>query len=232
VRSANTVGTARSGRGCSARASARGVEQVAAQGAMPSPGIIAASSTRAIGTRGAWAAPESDDGTRLFFPSRAPGRGVHQPNVVVSLRRGRVPLRALRPRPADRWSSRASPRCSPRPFLRFHINTLLFIASRIPFLVVSHKFDRNASTRLVLAQSTPHSARRQRPSGCSPTSWSLLHPREVGHSIGDRCDRDHTARSGLRIILGVGPQAEGGAARRAPLTFVPWPARKQRPRRR
>jgi hypothetical protein len=35
-----------------------------------------------------------------------------------------------------------------RPFLRFHINTMLLLAIRIPFRVVPHKFDRNASTRL------------------------------------------------------------------------------------
>ena len=143
-----------------------------ARGAAPSPGIIAASSTRAVGTRSAWGwAPESDGGTQLSFPSRGPGRGVHQPNVVVSLCHGGTPLRALRPRaprPANRWSSRAPPRCSPRPFLRFHINTVLLLVIRIPFMVVLHKFDRNASTRLMLAQSTLHSARRQRPLGCSP----------------------------------------------------------------
>ena len=79
---------------------------------MPSPGIIAASSTRAVGTRSTWGwPPESDGGTRLSFPSRDPGPGVHQPNVVVGLSHGRAPLRAPRPRgprPANRWSSRAT----------------------------------------------------------------------------------------------------------------------------
>jgi hypothetical protein len=39
--------------------------------------------------------------------------------------------------------------------------------------------------------------------GCC--AWSLLHNNKIGHSIGDRCDRDHTARSGVRIIPSVGP---------------------------
>ena len=112
--------------------------------------------------------PESDGGTRLSFPSRDLGREVFQPNVVVGLCHGRAPLRAPGPRPVDRWTSRAPPRCSPQPFLRFHISTVLFLAIRIRFVAVPHEFDRNASTRLVLAQSTLHSARRQRPLGCSP----------------------------------------------------------------
>src|SRR5580692_2380411 len=87
----HNVGTflqrARSGRGCSARASARD-RAVAAQGGLASlcrlPGIIAALSTPAVGTRSSWAsASESDDGTRLSFPSTDPGREVFQPNVVV-----------------------------------------------------------------------------------------------------------------------------------------------------
>jgi hypothetical protein len=72
---------------------------------------------RTAGSRSPWAsAPESDGGTRLSFPSRDPGRGLHQPNVVLGLYHGRAPLRALRPRgprPANLWSSRAPPRCSP-----------------------------------------------------------------------------------------------------------------------
>ena len=119
-----------------------------------------------------WASvSENDGGTRLSFPSRDPGREVFQPNVVVGLWHEGAPLRAPRPRglsPANRWSSRAPPRCSPRPFLRFHINTVLLLVIRIPFMVVLHKFDRNASTQLVLALSTLHSARRRRPLGCSP----------------------------------------------------------------
>jgi hypothetical protein len=35
-------------------------------------------------------------------------------------------------------------------------------------------------------------------------SWSLLQIGKIGHSIGDRCDRDHTARSGLRISWVLG----------------------------
>ncbi len=78
---------------------------------LPSPGIIAALSTPAVGTRSSWAsASESDGGTRLSFPSIDPGREVFQPNAVVGLCHGRasLPARRLRgPCPADRWSSRA-----------------------------------------------------------------------------------------------------------------------------
>jgi len=135
-------------------------------------GVLALALPMAAGLGPLWASvSESDGGTRLSFPSRDPGREVFQPNVVVGLWHEGAPLRAPRPRgprPANRWSSRAPPRCSPRPFLRFHINTVLLLVIRIPFMVVLHKFDRNASTRLMLAQSTLHSARRQRPLGCSP----------------------------------------------------------------
>jgi hypothetical protein len=105
---------ARSGRGCSARASA-GIERSQLRTdwiAMPSPGIIAALSTPAVGTRSSWASgSESDDGTRLSFRSTNPGREVSQPNAVVGLCHGLAPLpaRRLRPCPADRWSSRAPP---------------------------------------------------------------------------------------------------------------------------
>ena len=134
-------------------------------------GVLALALPMAPGLGPLGSVSESDGGTRLSFPSTDPGRGVHQPNVVVGLCHGRAPLRALRPRgsrPANRWSSRAPPRCSPQPFLRFHISTVLFLAIRIRFVAVPHEFDRNGSTRLVLAQSTLHSARRQRPLGCSP----------------------------------------------------------------
>jgi hypothetical protein len=79
--------------------------------------------------------PESEVGTRLSFPSRDPGREVFQPNVVVGLCHGRPPLRAPGPRPVDRWTSRAPPRCSPR--LYIHINAALFMATRIAFMAYS-----------------------------------------------------------------------------------------------
>lgn len=121
---------------------------------MPSPGIITASSTRAVGTRCAEpSATESDGGTRLFFPSTDPGREVHQPNVAVG--HGRAPLRASGPRgprPASRLSSRAPPRCSPRPPLS-HLYSAVY-SNTHSFMVVPRKFDSNASTGLELAQST------------------------------------------------------------------------------
>jgi hypothetical protein len=90
---------------------------------MPSPGIIAALSTPAAGTRSSWASvSESDGGTRRSFPSTDPGREVFQPNAVVGFRHGRasLPARRLRgPCPAERWSSRAPPPCSSRPSLPF-----------------------------------------------------------------------------------------------------------------
>ena len=65
---------------------------------------------------------ESDDGTRLSFPSIDPGREVFQPNGVVGLchgPHGRASLPARRLRglcPVDRWSSRAPiPPCSSHP---------------------------------------------------------------------------------------------------------------------
>ena len=137
-------------------------------------GVLALALPMAPGLGPLGSVSESDGGTRLSFPSLTdPGRGVHQPNVVVGLCHGRAATpRSFRPccgsRPANRWSSRAPPRCSPQPLLRFHISTVLFLAIRIRFVAVPHEFDRNASTRLVLAQSTLHSARRQRPLGCSP----------------------------------------------------------------
>ena len=89
----HNVGTflqrARSGRGGSARASA-GDRAVAVQGGLASlsrsPGIIAALSTPEVGTRSSRASvSESDDGTRLSFPSTDPGREVFQPSAVVGL---------------------------------------------------------------------------------------------------------------------------------------------------
>jgi hypothetical protein len=143
----HNVGTflqrARSGRGCSARASA-GDRAVATQGGlaslMPPPGIIAALSTPAVGTRSSWASvSESDDGTRLSFPSIDPGREVFQPNAVVGLchRLASLPARRLcGPCPADRWSSRAPiPPCSSRPFLpMLHVNAALLMTTRVAFV--------------------------------------------------------------------------------------------------
>jgi len=89
----HNVGTflqrARSERGCSARASA-GDRAVAAQGGLaslcPSPGIIAALSTPAVGTRNSWASvSESDGGTRLSFPSIDPGREVFPARPTAGL---------------------------------------------------------------------------------------------------------------------------------------------------
>ena len=106
---------------------------------MPSPGIIAALSTPAAGTRSSWASvSESDGGTRLSFPSTDPGREVFQPNAVVGFRheRASLPARRLRgPCPAERWSSRAPPPCSSRPSLPFsrqcgaHIAFMAYLAS-------------------------------------------------------------------------------------------------------
>jgi hypothetical protein len=106
---------------------------------MPSPGIIAALSTPAAGTRSSWASvSESDGGTRLSFPSTDPGREVFQPNAVVGFRHGRasLPARRLRgPCPAERWSSRAPPPCSSRPSLPFsrqcgaHIAFMAYLSS-------------------------------------------------------------------------------------------------------
>src|SRR5580692_4135644 len=106
---------------------------------MPSPGIIAALSTPAAGTRSSWASvSESDGGTRLSFPSTDPGREVFQPNAVVGFRHGRasLPARRLRgPCPAERWSSRAPPPCSSRPSLPFsrqcgaHIAYMAYLSS-------------------------------------------------------------------------------------------------------
>ena len=106
---------------------------------MPSPGIIAALSTPAAGTRSSWASvSESDGGTRLSFPSTDPGREVFQPNAVVGFRHGRasLPARRLRgPCPAERWSSRAPPPCSSRPSFPFsrqcgaHIAFMAYLSS-------------------------------------------------------------------------------------------------------
>ena len=107
---------------------------------MPSPGIIAALSTPAVGTRRSWASvSESDGGTRLSFPSIDPGREVFQPNGVVGPCHGRpsLPARRLRgPCPVDRWFSRAPiPPCSSWPFLpMFHVNVMLFMTTRIAFV--------------------------------------------------------------------------------------------------
>jgi hypothetical protein len=134
----HNVGTflrrARSGRGCSARASA-GDRAVAAQGGLaslsPPLGIIAALSTPAVGTHSSWAsASESDGCTRRSFPSIDPGREVFQPNAVVGLCHRRAS-----PCPAECRSSRAPPPCPSRPFLpTFHVNAILFMTTRIAFM--------------------------------------------------------------------------------------------------
>ena len=102
---------------------------------MPSPGIIAALSRPAVGTRSSWAlVSESDGGTRRSFPSIDPGREVFQPNAVVGLCHGRA-SRLRGPCPAGRWSSPAPPPCSSRPFLpKLHPNVLLFTTTRIAFM--------------------------------------------------------------------------------------------------
>jgi hypothetical protein len=144
----HNVGTflqrARSGRGCSARASARD-RAVAAQGGLASLcrllGIIAALSTPAVSTRSTWASvsvSESDDDTRLSFPSTDPGREVCQPSAVVGLCHGRASLCARRlrsPSPAGRWSSCTPPPCYPgRSSPCFHVNAALFMTTRIAFM--------------------------------------------------------------------------------------------------
>src|ERR1700722_5516723 len=129
----HNVGTflqrARSGCGCLARASAgdrcgRSSGRIGI--VIPSPGIIAALSTPAAGTRSSWASvSESDGGTRLSFPSTDPGREVFQPNAVVGFCHGRasLPARRLRgPCPAERWSSRAPPPCPVWLYLRFTLS--------------------------------------------------------------------------------------------------------------
>jgi hypothetical protein len=106
---------------------------------MPSPGVIAALSTPAAGTRSSWAwVSKSDGGTRLSFPSTDPGREVFQPNAVVGFRHGQASLparRLRRPCPAERWFSRAPPPCSSRPSLPFsrqcgaHIAFMAYLSS-------------------------------------------------------------------------------------------------------
>jgi hypothetical protein len=96
---------------------------------------------------------------------------------ISTERRGRsLARRGATPRSSSPWPPPCQPLGLHARHLVFHINTEMFLAIRIPFMVVLHKFDRNASTQLVLAQSTPHSARRQRPLGCSPMRWSPCRP--------------------------------------------------------
>jgi hypothetical protein len=151
----HNVGTflqrARSERGCLARASA-GDRAVAAQGGLasllPSPRIIAALSTPAVGTRSSWASvSESDGGTRLSFPSTDPGREVFQPNAVAGLCHGRAPLPARRrsPCPADHWSSRAPPPFHPGRPSHFHVNAVHTSPLWRTSYGVPRKFDWNAS---------------------------------------------------------------------------------------
>jgi hypothetical protein len=148
--------------------------------------------------------PESDGGTRLSFPSRDPGRSVFQPNVVVGLCHGRVPLRAPGPRPVDRWTSRAPPRYSPRPYV--HINAALFMATRIAFMVYSLSLtgmrrpplswrnrsraplyaalrtarhplaSRDEATALDAAPGSAMSAHNRAPSCCLPICGTWRHP--------------------------------------------------------
>jgi hypothetical protein len=133
---------ARSGRGGSARANAADRAAVARAGLASlsrlhgSPPPL---STPAVSTRSSWASvSESDDGTRLSFPSTDPGREVCQPNAVVGLCPGRASLCARRlrsPSPAGRWSSCTPPPCSSGPFLpMFHVNAALFMTTRIAFM--------------------------------------------------------------------------------------------------
>jgi len=88
---------------------------------MPSPGSSPhCQCRRSIPGSSCASASESDGGTRLSFPSTAPGREVFQTNTAIGLDHVRAPLpaRPLRsPCPADRWSSRApTPPSSSRPF--------------------------------------------------------------------------------------------------------------------
>ena len=112
-------------------------------------GVIALALPTAAGLGPLWASvSESDGGTRLSFPSTDPGREVFQPNAVVGLCHGRasLPARRLRgPCPADRWSSRAPPPCSSRPFLPFSRRWgAVYDNTHRPY-GVPLEFDRNAS---------------------------------------------------------------------------------------
>jgi hypothetical protein len=140
---------------------------------MPSPGIIAALSTRAIGTQqlGGGGVGKRRWYATIFSFERPRSRS------ISTERRGRsVSRTAATPRSSSPWPPSCRPLVSRATSVftpavpRLHINEVSFMQYTHRLYGVPLKFDRNASTRLVLAQSILHSAIRQRPRGRSPSS--------------------------------------------------------------